>query len=233
MEEVTNTESADAEPFKMPGLPAAPLPVKSPKVMKKNTEPDEPAPPVAADDKSVADSDNEALSGQVSNKKLPTLPGESLGTSNLKVSPAEMAKANQTPLPYQEPSWGGIPTQRYALEVIKNGSVLETFPLQDKSFFVVGRLANCDIVLEHPSLSRSIISMNVYVVALINFETRPKTCLKDNTLPVPVLRLSFLFLFFVDFGCEQIFESFVNGYRYCPIRLARDPDSDPKKRNSK
>lgn len=73
---------------------------------------------------------------------------------SMKLSPAELAQAKAIPVPYQEPSWGGMPALPYAVEVIKNGSLVETLPLRDKSFFVIGRLANCDIVLEHPSLSR-------------------------------------------------------------------------------
>ena len=69
-------------------------------------------------------------------------------------SPAEIAKANSIPLPYQEPSWGGVPENKYYLEVLKTGTIVDTIQLKDKSFFTVGRLANCDIILEHPSLSR-------------------------------------------------------------------------------
>jgi len=69
-------------------------------------------------------------------------------------SPAELANAKALPIPYQEPSWGGIPQQNYSVEVLKNGVIVDTIKLADKGYFVVGRLANCDIVQEHPSLSR-------------------------------------------------------------------------------
>jgi len=69
-------------------------------------------------------------------------------------SPAELANAKTIPIPYQEPSWGGIPQQNYSVEVLKNGVIVDTIKLADKGYFVVGRLANCDIVQEHPSLSR-------------------------------------------------------------------------------
>ena len=70
-------------------------------------------------------------------------------------SPAELAQAKSIPLAYQEPSWGGIPEGKpYSLEVLKNGTIIDTIELKDKSFFVVGRLATCDITMEHPSLSR-------------------------------------------------------------------------------
>ncbi|KJE90003.1 solute carrier family 4 [Capsaspora owczarzaki ATCC 30864] len=61
------------------------------------------------------------------------------------------------PLNYSEPAWGGraVPSQlSFMLEVIKGGSIVETIPLRDKSFFTVGRLPICDIAMEHPSISR-------------------------------------------------------------------------------
>ncbi|XP_028294380.1 kanadaptin [Gouania willdenowi] len=59
------------------------------------------------------------------------------------------------PLPYTEPPWGGsAPDSQYALEILKNGSIVDTFPLTHRSYFVVGRLPVCDVSLEHPSISR-------------------------------------------------------------------------------
>lgn len=58
------------------------------------------------------------------------------------------------PLPYKEPSWGGVPKDDYKLEVLKCGIILETINLSKKSNFVVGRLPICDIALAHPTISR-------------------------------------------------------------------------------
>lgn len=58
------------------------------------------------------------------------------------------------PLPYTEPPWGSVPDIRYSFELLKNGSILDTVPLTQRSYFVVGRLPVCDVSLEHPSISR-------------------------------------------------------------------------------
>nr|XP_046268268.1 kanadaptin [Scatophagus argus] len=59
------------------------------------------------------------------------------------------------PIPYKEPPWGGkAPDTAYALEILKNGTIVDTVPLTQKSYFVVGRLPVCDVSLEHPSISR-------------------------------------------------------------------------------
>uniref|UniRef100_A0A8C2XJE8 Solute carrier family 4 member 1 adaptor protein n=1 Tax=Cyclopterus lumpus TaxID=8103 RepID=A0A8C2XJE8_CYCLU len=59
------------------------------------------------------------------------------------------------PIPYTEPPWGGnAPDVPYALEILKNGTIVDTVPLAHKSYFVVGRLPVCDVALEHPSISR-------------------------------------------------------------------------------
>lgn len=58
------------------------------------------------------------------------------------------------PLPYTEPPWGAVPDISYSFELLKNGAILDTVPLTQRSFFVVGRLPVCDVSLEHPSISR-------------------------------------------------------------------------------
>ncbi|XP_040575370.1 kanadaptin [Lepeophtheirus salmonis] len=61
-------------------------------------------------------------------------------------------------LNYEEPEWSGTPPSdsklKYELEVLKNGVIIETYPLTGKNFFVLGRLPTVDISQEHPSLSR-------------------------------------------------------------------------------
>ena len=59
------------------------------------------------------------------------------------------------PLLYTEPPWGGSAADMpYALEILKNGTIVDKVPLTHSSFFVVGRLPVCDVSLEHPSISR-------------------------------------------------------------------------------
>uniref|UniRef100_A0A3Q0RWN5 Solute carrier family 4 member 1 adaptor protein n=1 Tax=Amphilophus citrinellus TaxID=61819 RepID=A0A3Q0RWN5_AMPCI len=73
-----------------------------------------------------------------------------------RVIPAKAPKISKfPPLPYTEPPWGGTTSDTpYALEILKNGTIVDQVPLMDKSYFVVGRLPVCDLSLEHPSISR-------------------------------------------------------------------------------
>ncbi len=70
------------------------------------------------------------------------------------LSPAQMLKQAETPIPYKEPAWGGTPKEQYSFEVIKNGVVVDTIELNTKSYHIFGRLPSCDVTMEHPSLSR-------------------------------------------------------------------------------
>lgn len=77
-----------------------------------------------------------------------------------KVSDLVKAKSNakQTKLNYTKASWS-CPcevdtTKAYSLEVLKSGAIIDKINLSTKDYFVFGRLSDCDITLEHPSISR-------------------------------------------------------------------------------
>ncbi len=56
---------------------------------------------------------------------------------------------------YEVPDWSALPQQDYALEVIKDGTVVAEIPLKGKEYFILGRQADAvDILMEHPSVSR-------------------------------------------------------------------------------
>uniref|UniRef100_A0A914W2P3 FHA domain-containing protein n=1 Tax=Plectus sambesii TaxID=2011161 RepID=A0A914W2P3_9BILA len=62
-------------------------------------------------------------------------------------------------LPYTPPPWASEPSPdaKYSLDVLKTGVIVENIDMAERvngSFLVVGRLAVCDVVLEHPSISR-------------------------------------------------------------------------------
>uniref|UniRef100_A0A8C2KHY3 Solute carrier family 4 member 1 adaptor protein n=1 Tax=Cyprinus carpio TaxID=7962 RepID=A0A8C2KHY3_CYPCA len=71
-----------------------------------------------------------------------------------KVQPKLPPAGKLPPLPYTEPPWGSVPDISYSFELLKNGAILDTVPLTQSSYFVVGRLPVCDVSLEHPSISR-------------------------------------------------------------------------------
>ncbi|XP_051941670.1 kanadaptin isoform X1 [Hippocampus zosterae] len=76
--------------------------------------------------------------------------------SKHRVLPSKVPSAGKfPPLPYTEPKWGGpAPDDLYALEILKNGTIVDRVPLGHRGYFVVGRLPVCDVSLEHPSISR-------------------------------------------------------------------------------
>ncbi|XP_058813771.1 kanadaptin [Topomyia yanbarensis] len=61
------------------------------------------------------------------------------------------------PVPYKEPSWSRKcdSSLNYGFEVLKNGVIIEEVKqLQNKAFWLFGRLPNCDINMAHPTISR-------------------------------------------------------------------------------
>lgn len=76
---------------------------------------------------------------------------------------------------YKEPEWGGLPTtsdKNYTLEVLKSGSIVEVIDLMSKSYWIFGRMKNCDIPMQHPTASRLIITKTLRVFFLHVFISR-------------------------------------------------------------
>lgn len=72
-------------------------------------------------------------------------------------SQAKSSKAKPPPakLTYESPDWSSEPESgKYSLEVLKMGSIIDKIELSDKDYFLVGRLPDCHIKMEHPSISR-------------------------------------------------------------------------------
>jgi pSer/pThr/pTyr-binding forkhead associated (FHA) protein len=57
---------------------------------------------------------------------------------------------------YQAPDWEEPPpdTEGVSLDVVKTGTILDTIEVPEKSFLIMGRSKEADIVAEHPSTSR-------------------------------------------------------------------------------
>ncbi|XP_037274788.2 kanadaptin [Rhipicephalus microplus] len=68
-------------------------------------------------------------------------------------SATSSSKSTPTDVQYNEPPWSGVPDREYNFQVLKAGVIVSNFPL-DKPYIVIGRKDDCDIVLEHPSISR-------------------------------------------------------------------------------
>ncbi|XP_018577798.1 kanadaptin isoform X2 [Anoplophora glabripennis] len=78
-------------------------------------------------------------------------------SENLEIVTDRQTTDNSVPLPYKEPSWSGLPQsngKHYVFEVLKNGAIIETINLMERSFWVFGRLPSCNISMQHPTISR-------------------------------------------------------------------------------
>ncbi|XP_007649572.1 kanadaptin isoform X2 [Cricetulus griseus] len=92
----------------------------------------------------------EVPSAQPDSRETGTPPAEQLRSPRVAAASGGPAR----PPPYQEPSWGSPATAPYSLETLKGGTILGTRTLKGASCCLFGRLASCDICLEHPSVSR-------------------------------------------------------------------------------
>ncbi|GFR41935.1 hypothetical protein Agub_g2728, partial [Astrephomene gubernaculifera] len=68
---------------------------------------------------------------------------------------------------YEPPPWSGAPEGvGYTLEVLKNGTIVETRSISSQPYYTFGRNPAADFVLEHPSASR------LHAVLQFNGDTR-------------------------------------------------------------
>ena len=129
-----------AEGFKVPKLPPASF-------LHKNQE--------TADECSAVDT----KSPPSDERNTITIKEVSEGVQEAEVAVVEKSRDQQAQpvheLSYNEPTWSGAPprSSSFLLSVIKNGVQVDSINLI-KPFITFGRLPQCDIHLEHPSISR-------------------------------------------------------------------------------
>lgn len=64
-------------------------------------------------------------------------------------------KQNQLKCPYVEPKWSEKPEHVYSFEVLKGGTIAETFDdLQNQAYWLIGKLPDNHIAMAHPTVSR-------------------------------------------------------------------------------
>lgn len=152
------------EPFKKPAVFAAPSVAlkKSKSAQKTAREPDisvitkdQPTPPDESSDQKESPVHEEHSCKPDPEHLNQTPQTHARSKPDLKSKAAKVPPSGKfPPLPYTEPGWAGLPGVPYTFELLKNGAILDTVPLSQQSYFVVGRLPVCDISLEHPSISR-------------------------------------------------------------------------------
>lgn len=171
--DLSTTEPETEDPFKKPAVFAAPsLTIKRGNVAASSKLTSTESKSVSENNKAeVVDTTSDTSSGPANDKEISDQrqvedkqsdKDKNVSTVKTKsdakprVLPAKGPPAGKfPPLPYTEPPWGGrAPDIPYALEILKNGTIVDKVPLTHRSFFVVGRLPVCDVSLEHPSISR-------------------------------------------------------------------------------
>nr|CAG4641503.1 EOG090X026V [Eurycercus lamellatus] len=99
--------------------------------------------------------DHSKLEGSVAQEKPPEIPESSPVADTVgKVKDVSPLVKKNIDIGYTEPAWSGLCEEQFNVEVLKNGTIVQTEDLTKRPFFVIGRLPNCMIVLEHPSISR-------------------------------------------------------------------------------
>ena len=78
---------------------------------------------------------------KVSNENELSKKGESITSKSLQI-------------PFEPPSWCCICKKNYSFEILKSGVIKGEISLTQKSYYIFGRLEGCDVVMEHPSISR-------------------------------------------------------------------------------
>uniref|UniRef100_A0A7N2KXK0 FHA domain-containing protein n=1 Tax=Quercus lobata TaxID=97700 RepID=A0A7N2KXK0_QUELO len=69
-------------------------------------------------------------------------------------SQSQSEKVAAAAVPYTIPPWSAAPCHRFYLEVLKDGSIIDQFQVNEKGAYMFGRVDLCDFVLDHPSVSR-------------------------------------------------------------------------------
>jgi hypothetical protein len=80
-------------------------------------------------------------------------------TQNQDEDQQKVPTATSSLITYMPPFWSASPSEnkeKYFLEVIKEGTIIDTIQLGQRPYYLIGRAPICDIVAEHPVISRLI-----------------------------------------------------------------------------
>ena len=111
--------------------------------------------PVPAEEKKLEDSPSSTISKQAAIE--PANSKDMLVKADKKIESSNKVAGGPTVdvVNYKEPKWSGLcGDTTFSLEIIKNGIIVQNEDLTLRPYFVIGRLPACNIVLEHPSVSR-------------------------------------------------------------------------------
>ncbi len=84
--------------------------------------------------------------------------GDTNAIENIKELPSLKLKSKspsiKPSIPYTAPDWSETSPGNYYFDVLKGGVMKNTIDLDKKPFYLFGRMEGCDVIMEHPSISR-------------------------------------------------------------------------------
>lgn len=96
---------------------------------------------------------------EIRNKPVSTEKVDEFSTAKISTRNQKQRKDPPLKFQYEKPEWSSscdVHGKEYFLEVLKLGAIIDKIDLMKKEFVVFGRLSDCDVVLEHPSISRCV-----------------------------------------------------------------------------
>ncbi|WRX11955.1 hypothetical protein QQP08_004442 [Theobroma cacao] len=64
------------------------------------------------------------------------------------------SSSKHSSVPYAIPQWSEPPSHHFFLEVLEEGCVIDQLKVYEKGAYMFGSVDLCDVVLEHPTISR-------------------------------------------------------------------------------
>ena len=98
--------------------------------------------------------------GEEKNKKGPESNNSNDSSDEKSENANELSKKEESTasksleIPFKPPAWCCVCNKNYSFEILKSGVMKGEIDLTEKPCYIFGRLDGCDVIMEHPSISR-------------------------------------------------------------------------------